>query len=108
MNMECGLLLVIMLLALVVNRIRARRMARELQSREQLLRQFIEHTPAAVAMVDRQMRYLAVSRRWMMDYKLTDQQIVGKSHYEIFPDIEPRWKSVHERCLQGAVAACDD
>jgi PAS domain S-box-containing protein len=73
-----------------------------------LLRQFIKYTPAAVAMFDTDMRYLQASDRWLTDYHLQGQDIVGRSHYEVFPDIPERWKQVHQRVLKGAVERSDD
>lgn len=70
-----------------------------------LMQSFIEHTPAAIAMLDRDLRYVAVSRRWLQDYRLGDQGIIGKHHYDIFPEIRAmqEWQAVHQRCLAGAV-----
>lgn len=66
---------------------------------------FVKHTPAAVAMFDENMRYIVASDRWYSDYGLKGQEIIGKSHYEIFPEINnmPEWKEIHNRCLKGAI-----
>jgi PAS domain S-box-containing protein len=72
-----------------------------LRERESIVRLFAEHSPAAIAMLDRKMRYLAVSQRWMTGYRLGGRNIEGLSHYEVFPDIPERWKEVHRRCPAG-------
>src|SRR5258705_9956380 len=79
-----------------------------LQSREELLKIFVKHVPAAVAMLDRDMRYLQVSERWCADYSLDGSQILGRSHYEIFPDLPEQWKQVHRRGLEGQTLRAEE
>ena len=80
---------------------------KELRESEEINRLFIEHAPAAMAMFDKEMRYISVSKRWMSEYDLVDD-VVGKKHYDLFPNILERWKQVHSRCMKGDVERSDD
>ncbi len=73
------------------------------RAREQDLRRFAEFAPVAIAMFDREMRYLAASQCFRNQFSLGDQELVGRSHYEVFPEIPEHWHAIHRRCLAGAV-----
>jgi PAS domain S-box-containing protein len=79
-----------------------------LRSREELLRVFVKNVPAAVAMLDRDMRYLQVSDRWCSDYLAGRALVLGRSHYELFPEMPERWKEVHRRALAGERLRADE
>ncbi len=89
--------------------ISARKAAEEaLRESEERLRLFIEHAPAALAMFDREMRYITASHRWRHDFGLGDKDLSGLSHYEVFPEIPERWKEIHRHALTGEVLRADE
>ena len=49
-----------------------------------------------------------VSERYLNDYGIQEKDIIGKHHYEVFPEMPQRWKEVHQRVLAGAVERSDD
>lgn len=69
---------------------------------------FIKQAPNAIAMFDLQMCYLAASERWISDYQLLGEKIIGRSHYEIFPEIGDDWKAIHQACLKGEINKCEE
>jgi len=75
---------------------------------EHLLKLFVEYSPAAIAMFDTDMKYLIASRRYLADYGLGDINLVGRSHYEVFPEITERWKKIHKSCLAGETARANE
>ncbi|AHF03511.1 histidine kinase [Marichromatium purpuratum 984] len=82
--------------------------ARALRMERARLETFVRHTPAAVAMFDREMRYLLCSERWRTDYGLGDRALLGHCHYDIFPEVPERWRAIHQRCLEGRVERCEE
>jgi PAS domain S-box-containing protein len=77
------------------------------QKSEQILKLFVENSPASIAMFDNQMRYMVVSRRFMSDYNLGKKEVINLSHYEVFPEISGRWKEIHRRGLAGETISAD-
>lgn len=100
-----GLLIAVLLMLTVRYVLLARIKSADLLAREEQMRMLVRNTPAAVAMFDLEMKYIMTSARWIQDYQLEDRQIIGKSHYEIFPEIlsMPKWMDIHKRALSGEV-----
>ncbi|MEO9871832.1 ATP-binding protein [Ekhidna sp.] len=69
---------------------------------QHLLKTFVSNAPAAIAMFDKHMIYISASKRWYEDQNL-QEDIIGKSHYKVFPEIKNEWKEMHKRALQGEI-----
>jgi len=74
---------------------------------ETLLSYAIEHSKSGVAIFDKEMRYVYVSRRFHHMYGVFTTDVIGKSHYEIFPDLPEKWRIVHQKALQGMISTGD-
>lgn len=61
------------------------------------------NNPLAIAIFDMDMRYVFASDQWYQQYGLESQDLVGKNHYDVFPEIldMPEWLEIHKRVLNG-------
>ena len=75
----------------------------ELRESKERLKLFIDFAPAGLAMLDRDMRYLFLNRRWREAYGLEGRNLLGVSHYDVFPEVSAQWKEAHRRGLAGEV-----
>ncbi|MGK7396140.1 MAG: PAS domain-containing sensor histidine kinase [Candidatus Cyclobacteriaceae bacterium M3_2C_046] len=75
----------------------------KLKANEERFRYILKHNPNPVAVFDNKMRYLMVSDRFMVDYGLQRTDIIGKSHFDVFPYISGQWKNIYQRTLKGEV-----
>jgi PAS domain S-box-containing protein len=73
-----------------------------LRERQQL-REIIANAPVAMALFDKQMRCLVHSHKWLTDYGLEGQPIIGQTLCEVFSDFPEHWRTVIQRALQGEV-----
>jgi PAS domain S-box-containing protein len=63
---------------------------------------FIEQVPAAIAMFDAEMRYVAISRSFLsfMEVSGSPTEVIGRPHYELFP-VPSNFREIDARVLAG-------
>jgi PAS domain S-box-containing protein len=81
---------------------------RDLLHSHNLMSYIIEHNKSAIAVHDREMNYVYVSRRYLDDYRVRERDVIGKHHYDVFPDLPQKWRDVHQRALRGEVISAEE
>ncbi|MBV5259502.1 response regulator [Synechococcus moorigangaii CMS01] len=79
-----------------------------LEQERRQLRQLIQNMPVAVAMLDTQLRYVAHSHQWRVDYQLGEEPLVGRSHYQVFGHISEVYQEQLQTALGGRMVSCDE
>lgn len=74
-----------------------------LEREQQQLRQVVTNAPVAMAMFDQDLRHVAYSEKWLSDYHLQGLDLLGKSLYEVLPDLPSDRRQAHEEALGGQV-----
>ena len=97
-----------LLYSIVLDITERKRAEEQLETSERTLKLFVEYAPAAIAMFDTEMKYVIASQRYLSDYRLGTQDLTGRSHYEVFPEMNQTHKDLHRRCLAGEVVKCDE
>lgn len=67
-----------------------------------LLRSIIDQMPVAVAMVDRELNYVAANSVWHDLYEVSDSTLIGKSHLDVAVNLTPaRRKELIDNARRG-------
>jgi len=81
-----------------------KRAEQAVQREREQFRQIIHHAPVAMALLDRDLRYLAHSARWLRYLGLVPGvSIIGREFYAVSPNLPVRYRAVLERALAGEV-----
>jgi PAS domain S-box-containing protein len=93
----------------VARDITERKRAQEALERErQQLRQIVAHAPVAMALLDRELRYMAASERWSQDFRLKRPMILGRAQHEIFPEMSEVHRDALHRALEGEIVSLSE
>ncbi len=79
----------------------------EARSASETMAAFVEASPAAVVMTDRDMRVLHWSPTWRRDLKVEDVVLAGQTLDEIFPGADERWRTIFDQALAGETVSLD-
>lgn len=61
----------------------------------------LENFPAAVAVLDRSLVFVAANQQWISDFQLTELSLPGLPLLEVFPNLHPNWLELYQSCLAG-------
>lgn len=71
-----------------------------------LLEYIIQNSNRGIAVHDKDLNYVYVSNAYCEMYKVS-KDIIGKHHYDVFPDLPSKWRDVHQRVLKGEIISGD-
>ncbi|MFP4364616.1 MAG: PAS domain S-box protein [Spirochaetia bacterium] len=65
--------------------------------------QVFEHDLMGIAVFNTEMEFLYVNNRFLKEFSVSKDQVIGKNHYSVFPEIPQRWREIHQKALSGEV-----
>ena len=81
-----------------------RRLVEQALDRERRqFRDIVTHAPVAMAILDRDLRYIAHSQRWLQYWGVEEPSVIGRSHVEVFPRLAEAYREELQQALGGTV-----
>src|SRR5262249_10458560 len=65
------------------------------------LASIVASAPLSLALTDREMRLMHASPTWLADRALTAEEAIGRTMYELAPEVFEPWRKTFDRCLAG-------
>lgn len=75
---------------------------------EQLLSAFIKYSPAGLVVLDRKLRIITASNRWLQSHALSDEKVTGASFIRLEAYHDLKWKTLLDRCLAAEAVSCSE
>ena len=97
-----------LLILTLVNRTARRKAEKVLLQSQRVTEALIANVPISLAMLDSDMRYVRVSKAWASETEFSPEELIGRSHYEVFPNLPDHWKDAHRRGLAGETVVGED
>ena len=66
-----------------------------------VLQAFVASAPAAIAMLDKEYKFMAASDKWYQEYQLEDKFIIGQSYFDVIPGSSQDWNTIFQKVLEG-------
>lgn len=73
----------------------------------EFLKLFVMNAPGAIAMLDGQLHFIAVTERFIECYGLEGVHILDRHTEDVFPDMPVRWKKTLSRVMDGESLKCE-
>lgn len=80
---------------------------RKLLAEQDVLKAFVNSAPAAIAMFDRDLNYLAASKQWNDEYGLGDKNLLGLNFFEVFTHVSEEWRPILDSALNGKIESTE-
>lgn len=81
-----------------------------MQAEQEKLANLITYMPAGVIMLDSDYRFLAVSDRWLDNFKVyggTRETIIGRTYFEVYPAAPETYRQMFDKVLTGKIQSND-
>ena len=79
----------------------SKRLYLDIELKEAMLQTFVKHVPAAVAMFDTDLNYLALSQQWIEEFHQGKNSDGKRNLFELFPNVPESRKQIYQRALEG-------
>ncbi|MBV8326677.1 response regulator [Chryseobacterium sp.] len=73
----------------------------ELAKKEAMLQSFVKYVPSTVAMFDKDLNYLSVSRSWKDQFQMNDIRLIGENIFKISPNVPDERIKIYQDALGG-------
>ncbi|MCY0979245.1 response regulator [Chryseobacterium wangxinyae] len=85
-----------------------KKMFLDIAKKEAMMQSFVTYVPVAVAMFDKDLNYISVSSKWKDEFKMNENDIIGKNLFAVSPNIPVERKEIYHAALQGKTYINED